>query len=334
VTNALASRLKIIDQHNQHPEIAETPVAPPIVIAGQPRTGTTILFDLLAQDPQLRAPLTWEVDAPVPPPETATYETDPRIAKAAEGAALSEAVMPGFQAIHPSGPSRAQECVAIMVGDCKSLQLGTVFRVPTYTRWLLNDADMSSTYRYHRQFLQVLQWKHRGERWILKTPAHQWHFAELFATYPDATVIHNHRDPLKVVASVSSLMTSLQRLGRDEAPIQEIAAEWFDYLTDGNDRSVAARLDGTVPAKQFIDVAFRGLMQDTFGTIESIYGQLGLDYTDEARVAMESFLADNAADKHGRHTYTFADTGLDLTASRERVSDYESHFSVEREVSP
>lgn len=331
ITGALANRLRVIAEHRRHPEIAATPVAAPIVILGQPRTGTTILFDLLAQDPAIRAPLTWEVIAPTPPPETATYLTDPRIAEAEVATSMSEAALPGFQRIHPSGPRRGQECVAITLGDLRSMLLSTVYRVPTYMRWLLDEADMSSAYRYHRQFLQVLQWKHPGERWVLKTPAHLWHLSEMFAAYPDATIIHTHRDPLKVVASVSSLTERLHLLGRDETSLSEQAEEWLPYLTDGNNRAVAARRDGTVRADQVIDVAFADFMSDTFGTIESIYQQLDRPFTPESRAAMEQFLADNPADKHGKHTYSFAETNLDLAEARALTANYEQYFSVPQE---
>ncbi len=334
ITTALTTRLRIIDWHRNHPEMADSPVAAPIMILGQPRTGTTILFDLLAQDPGLRAPLTWEVSDPVPPPQTATYDSDPRIAVSEATTGASEAIIPGFQAIHPSGARRAQECVAITAGDFKSLQWPTVFRSPSYARWLINDADLTSAYRYHKQFLQVLQAEHPAERWILKTPAHQWHLAEMFAAYPDATIIHTHRDPLKVVASVSSLMSVLHKLGTDEPNLPEIAEEWIDYLVEGNNRAVTARHDGTVADEQAIDVAFADLMTDTFATIGQIYEQLGRPFTPEAEAAMRQFLEDNPRDKHGRHKYTFAATGLDLDASRARTASYEDHFSVPQEILP
>ncbi|MCU1400088.1 MAG: hypothetical protein JWN62_3197, partial [Acidimicrobiales bacterium] len=121
ITGDLRARLWVTHWHAEHPEIGVAPVSAPVVILGQPRTGTTILFDLLAQDPRFRAPLTWEVASPHPPPETATYGTDPRIAESAAAQAMSEVLNPGFQAIHPSGPQRAQEDVAIMGGSFRTM---------------------------------------------------------------------------------------------------------------------------------------------------------------------------------------------------------------------
>ena len=76
LTNYLKDRLAITAYRTAHPEVATVDVVPPIVIVGQGRTGTTILHDLLALDPATRVPSTWEVDRPVPPPETAVFETD------------------------------------------------------------------------------------------------------------------------------------------------------------------------------------------------------------------------------------------------------------------
>ena len=329
--DALASRLWVTEWHRREPSMGAAPVPAPVVVLGQPRTGTTILFDLLAQDRRFRAPLTWEVAQPNPPPETATYATDPRIEASAAATAMMEALNPGFQAIHPSGPERAQECVSIYAGDFRSLLYSTVFDVPSYTRWLLWDADMSSAYRYHRRFLQLLQWRHPGERWLLKSPAHQWHLKELFTEYPNATIVHTHRDPLKVIASTTSLASFLHRVASDGTSIAALAPDWAEWLVLGDDRSVDGREDGTVPAGRAVDLHYRNFMAAPFDAIAAVYGSIGVAFTDEAEQAMKQFLTDNAADKHGVHQYTFSATGLDVETMRRRTARYERYFNVERE---
>ena len=331
IVGDLTSRLRVTDWHNRHPEIGEAPINAPVVIAGQPRTGTTILFDLLAQDPRFRVPLTWEVAAPHPPPETATYRTDPRIAAAEAARQMSEVLNPGFQAIHPSGAERGQECVAITSGDFRSILFGTVFRAPSYVRWLIDEADLAPAFRYHRRFLQLLQWRHPGERWLLKTPGYLWCLPQLFDAYPDATIVHTHRDPLKVIASTASLTEHLHRMASGATGIPELAQEWSDYLVEGNDRSVTARETGAVPRGQAVDFHFRALMTDPFAAIHELYDRLDVVLTPEAEAGMRSFLAENPADKHGAHRYTFSATGLDPTLMRTRTARYEQYFGVQQE---
>jgi hypothetical protein len=328
----LATRMGLVAYRKQHPEVARADVVPPIVIVGQGRTGTTILFDLLAQDPAVRAPLTWEVDAPFPPPETATYATDPRIAASQARTEMIDQLLPGFRAMHPSGALLAQECVRITGGDFKSAIFPTQYRVPGYGKWLFHEADMASAYRHHRRFLQHLQAKHRGERWVLKSPGHIWCLEALVAEYPNALLVQTHRDPLRIIASVSSLVARLRQLATDESTIVEAAPEWADYILLGLDRSVDARESGAVPKERVVDLQFRAFMADPFATIRSVYEKLGLELTRETEARMRAFLAANPADKHGVHQYRFADTGLDEGALRERASRYTRYFDVESEA--
>lgn len=332
ILSALSTRLRVIDWHNSNPDQADAPVAAPIVILGQPRTGTTIVFDLMAQDPGLRAPETWEVREPLPPPTAEGYDSDPRIAQSQAEIDLSTDVLPGFQAIHPTGARRGQECVAITAADFRSMLWPTVFNLPSYTAWLFHEADLTSTYQYHRKFLQVLQSEHPGERWLLKSPAHQWHLSAMFDAYPDATIVHTHRDPLKVVASVASLTAVLHRLGTEEPSIPALAAPWFEHLIEGSQRMINARRSGLIGDDQVIDIAFADIVGDAIGVVRSVYSALGRELATDTVHAMSEFLAQNPSDRHGAHHYSFAETALNAATCRERAAEYQAFFDVPSEV--
>jgi hypothetical protein len=334
VVSLLSNRLGVVDWRRRHPEVARVDVAPPIVIVGQGRTGTTILHDLLAQDPATRVPLTWEVDRPCPPPETATWETDPRIAEVQARGDATELLIPGFKTMHPMGARLAQECVRITGAAFRSVIFPTQYRVPSYGRWTIYAADMAPAYRWHRRFLQHLGSRHPGRRWVLKSPGHIWCLGALLAEYPDALLVQTHRDPLRIVASVASLIATLRRLASAETSIPEVAGEWADYLLEGLDRSVTAREDGTVPKGRVVDLHFAAFVADPFATIREVYERLGLELTADAEARMRAFLAANPADKHGAHRYRFADTGLDAGALRERARRYQTYFDVPSEPLP
>ena len=328
VVTYLSARLCITEYRHVHPEVAERDVVPPVVVIGQARTGTTILHDLLAQDPATRVPLSWEVDRPCPPPEPETYQDDPRIEEIESVQSMVDLLIPGFRAMHPVGPRLAQECVRITGPSFRSMIFPTVYRVPSYARWLLDDADMAPAYRWHRTFLQHLQSRFARERWVLKSPGHIWSLEALMAEYPNAVLVQTHRDPLKIIASVSSLMALLRRLGCDDPTQTECAAEWADYILEGLDRSVDAREKGIVPAERVVDVQFRDFMSDQTGAIRSIYDRFGWELTPEVEERMLAFLDENPADKHGAHRYTFEDTGLDAGEVRERARRYVEYFDV------
>jgi hypothetical protein len=267
LTGYLTNRLRILDWRNRHPDVALGAVERPLVICGQPRTGTTILYDLLACDPVHRAPESWEVELPCPPPETATYDTDPRIEEVEAVSGMADLIIPGFSAFHPMGARLAQECVRITAGDFRSMIFQTQYDVPEYNRWLLHEADLAPAYRWHRIFLQHLQSRHSAGRWLLKSPAHLWHLPALLAEYPDAVVVQTHRDPLKVIASVSALVSLLRRMASDESSVERAAAQYSADILLGLERSMSARSDGTLPADRVVDVQFADFMADPFATI-------------------------------------------------------------------
>jgi hypothetical protein len=333
VVGYLSNRLCINEWRDQHPKVAEGSIDAPIVIVGQARTGTTILYDLLAQDPSTRAPLTWEVDQPCPPPRTASYLTDPRIAESQAGLDLADSVLPGFSAFHPMGARLPQECVRIMGGDFRSMIFPTQYHVPTYGRWLLYEANIASTYRWHRRYLQHLQSEHPATRWLLKTPGHIWHLGALLAEYPDAVLIQTHRDPLRLVASVSALTAHLRRMASDHTSVPESAAEFAPYIFEGLDRSMQARDDGSVRADQVVDVQFLEFLADPIATIDTIYGRLGLELSADAEQRMRAFLAEHPGDGGGEGgRYSFAATELDAAELRERARPYQERFGVASEA--
>ncbi len=328
----LSTRMAILDWRRVHPEVAEGPVDRPIVIVGQPRTGTTILYDLLAQDPANRAPLTWEVDRPCPPPETATYEDDPRIAEADASAALPDLIIPGFTRFHPLGARLAQECVRMTGSDFRSMIFPTQYDVPAYNRWLLREADMAPAYRWHRIYLQHLQSRHHGERWLLKSPAHLWCLGALIAEYPDAVIVQTHRDPVRVISSISALVSLLRSMASDHSSVARAAQQYSEDILLGLERSIEARRDGTLPAGQVVDVQFHEFMTDPFATIAAVYAAVGLEYTADAEARMRAFLDTHPGDGGGGGSrYTFAETGLDLASLRERSRAYQEYFDVPSE---
>jgi hypothetical protein len=330
VLSALENRLQLNDWQQRHPEIAAERVERPVVIIGMGRTGTSILHDLLAQDPANRVPLTWEVERPCPPPERATHAFDPRIAAADAQLDRTELLIPDFKKMHPMGARLPQECVRILAPEFASMAHQVTYRVPGYTRWLHERADLPAAYRGHRRFLQLLQW-HCPGRWILKSPCHLWHLEAFLAEYPDALLVQTHRDPLQVLSSLTSLATTLRAMASNRVDPLELAREWSELNARAFDLSVDAREQGLIDPSQVLDIHFSEFLADPFGVLHRLYDFAGLEYTPEADSSMRAHWEAHPADEHGRHAHRFADTGLSEEAERERVKRYQDFFGIPSE---
>jgi len=323
VIRPLTGRLQIVKWRKENPAVAAQPVTRPIFVVGQPRTGTTILFDLLAQDPALRPPLTWEVDNPWPLPRPETYATDPRIAETQASIEMSEQIVPGLLAFHPMGALVGQECVRITAGQFCSMIFPVQYRLPSYSRWLLYEADHRLAYAYHRMFLQHLQSGVPGQ-WLLKSPAHLWQLDALVAEYPDALIVQTHRDPLNVISSISALTHHVRHLASDESSITECAAQSREEIVAGLERGMKLR-DSL--SQRVVDVQFADFIRDPFATIRGVYAELGRELEPVAEQNMRAFLAGHPGDGGGSR-YSWADTGLDAGLVREQVRVYQDCYGV------
>jgi Sulfotransferase family len=325
------NRLLYVEDRKRHPEIADERIERPVFIIGFPRTGTTILHDILAQDPDSRAPITWEVMFPSPPPEAATFATDPRIAQAA-------ALLPNpeteterdrkFRAMHPMGAQLTQECV-VMMGEAMCTPLfHNQFRVPSYEDWVDAEADWAPVYAFHERQLQHLQWRNARDRWVLKTGAHMWGLEHLLRTYPDARIVFTHRDPVKSVTSYASLTSLVREAGSDDVDPFEIARDWTGRLRGVVEHALDVRNSGSYPDAIFYDMYFPNFVAEQFAEVERIYDALGLPMTDEGAARMRAFIADNPKGKHGLHLYTPEEYGIDPEAVRRDFRFYIEQFDL------
>lgn len=328
VLRHLENRLRVAADWQRWPEMAEVKIEQPIFVVGLPRTGSTTLHDLFVQDPGNRVPLTWECHRPSPPPERASYDSDPRIAACQEHLDItSGALIPEFKAIHPMGALLAQECLMLQAFDFMSIIFTNQFHIPSYQRWV-EEVDLRPCYATHRRQLQYMQWRCPGERWVLKSVGHLWGLEALFDLYPDARVVMTHRDPLKLIASHCSLVSMATSMGSDEVDDLEIGREWGESWERAMRKGIAFRKSGKAAPESFFDMHFSEFIQDPVTMVRRIYQHFGLDLSPAAEQRMSGFLAENPPGKHGKHSYTLERFGLDPAAERERYRFYQEYYGV------
>ncbi len=319
VLDYLCVRLKLVQCRKERPEIAEQQISQPLFILGLPRSGTSILYELIAQDPAMRSPSSWEVAKPIPPPQRDNYLHDKRIRGVDFQLGFSEKLSPGFRAIHSIAARLPQECVYMFSSHFMSEQYGYMYNIPEYRDWMLSQ-NMSATYQWHQQFLQHLQVDFAAERWVLKTPSHMAYLQNLLAQYPDALIVWTHRDPLDATASFASLVTTLQRGFSDDVSPNAVAKYEVEHLSRLVHRGMEQRRE--LDTGQFFDVGFGAICEDPISVVRGIYHYFSLDLTATAEQAMVNYLQRRPRDLYGNHDYSCEKFGLGGTADRDLFQEY------------
>jgi Sulfotransferase family len=318
---ALANRLRVTAWRHAHPEVADSPVRADFII-GMPRTGTTALSQLLAQDPGNRSLRGWEAIDSVPPPTAATYQDDPRFAAYRSAPHPAYARNPGIRAMHYDASDDPVEDTILLAQHFAAVSV--TYRVPDYNEWVV-DSDLTSAYRFHQQVLQLLQSGYPG-MWMLKSPGHSFGLEALRNIYPNARFVMIHRDPVTVTASMLSTASSVLAVFSDSSQVSYVANYWPKALATMAERIVAFRQQHDDAA--FFDVSYEDLIASPIGVVQRLYAFLGRELTPAAERRMTSFSARRPANHFGTHVYRLSDFGVNPAQLQERFREYCNWFSL------
>jgi hypothetical protein len=328
----LVNRLRIEDWLARHPEILDERIGAPIVIAGLPRTGTTLLHRLLSCDPGLYAGLWYELRNPAPFPGSDWRREDPRIADAEEQVKQVLASVPELATIHPWDHRGADEEIMLLEYTFLSTMPEAGANVPEFGRWIARQ-DQRPAYRYLERMLKFLQWQkrakgQRADRWVLKAPYHLGFVDVLFEVFPDARVVQTHRDPLETIPSISSMNYALWRLAADDPDPVAVGRQWGEKFRAALERCMELR-DSRFPDR-FVDVWYRDVQRDPMAEVRRIYAWLGRTLTPEAEAGMRRWLVDNARDKRAPHRYDLATFGFTREQLERDFAAYRARFILGR----
>ncbi len=308
LVHLLSNRLMIARDLRTNPEIRQQPVERPLFVLGLPRTGTTFLYNLLTQDAAARPLLFWETATPSPPPTPETRSTDPRIARAMKTVNSLNRMIPSLASIHTFDARGPEECLGLLMNTflCPFFR----GRIAPYWDWLFArpDAEVDAAYAEYQSQLQLLQWKVRGEHWILKCPAHLYGLGSLLKTFPDAAVVQLHRDPAQVVPSLCSLSFAMDSLYYAERDPQEVGRRMFSVLSRMFARGRAGREQH--PAHRVMDVRYEDLIADPYAVVRSVYDRFGYRWSGAVETPLRGYLEQNSRQDRPKHRYSLDDFGL------------------------
>ena len=311
VVNLLVNRLRFEDDLKKHPEILEEDVSDPIVVVGLARTGTTKLQRMLSADPSMQKLAFWRLANLAPLPTNDSSGPDPRIAIAHEQLAALELRRPEIMAAHVVAAEEAEEDLLLMEMTFECLLAMTRSRCPSYVDWWLAQ-PRQRPYTYLHRAVQYLQWQdggRRGRPWVLKTPAHLGNLDVVFATFPNATVVHCHRDPVVVMGSTTRLTELSYRSRSDEVDMEELGDRCLSFFADEMNRNLDQR-ELLRNGQHVVDATFADICDDPIGLIRGIHQIRGSELSAEAEARMLQWSANNPQHSHGKFSYSLEDYGV------------------------
>ncbi len=330
IVQLLSNRLLLEDLISRHPEILRERIARPIIIAGLPRTGTTHLHNLLSQAPELRSLSYWESLEPLPSPRDgkAPGAPDPRVARCEKALAFLHRVLPLFPLMHEMTADARHEEIQLLAMQFSTMLFESSYRVPGYRDWY-KAADQRPAYAYLRRCLQVLQWLRGPKRWVLKSPQHLEQLGPLIETFPDACVVQTHRDPVRITASLCTMIAYGMRMNAARVDPREVGRTWAARVEDLLRGSVEQRR--LVPSAQAMDVWFHEFIKDDVATARRVFEFSDQPWTDAVAGALRAYMDANPRGRHGSIDYRLEDVGLDAGERRRALRFYQERFAVPEE---
>jgi hypothetical protein len=327
ILGLLKNRLLIEDLIARHPEILDEQIVAPIVVCGLPRTGTTHLHNLMSADPALRSLPYWESLEPVLSDREVPVggRPDPRLERTEMALSFLNTALPYFNRMHEMTVQHTHEEIQLLAIDFSTMLFETTAPMPAWRDAYLS-RDQRPTYAYMHKVLKVLQWLRGGTRWVLKTPQHLEQFPALVETFPDATFVVTHRDPVSVTASMITMIAYTARLTRDRVDVEGMGSYWADRLERMLRRCAEER--DVLPADHTIDVHFDEFMADDLAMVARVYDLADQPFDERAQGCMDSFMAAHPRDIHGSVTYDLGQFGLDAAERRRALAFYTERFAV------
>jgi hypothetical protein len=319
----LRTRLLMAARWEEDPGIADEVIRSPLVVTGPARSGTTITFELLALDPELRSPLAAEVLHPAPPAGTTEEQ---RLAMTECEQELWADVQPEFAAIHELRADLPVECVTINAPSFAGSHWPMILQ--QLGDWA---PDVEADFAWHSAALKTLQRGDPNRRWLLKTPGYLIGLDSLAAAYPDAQLLITHRDPAKTMPSTVSTVAMVQWLRTDAVDLDMLSTMIGSVFSNALNELARRKREDSLPLRSG-DMRFAELIADPVCAVDQAYAQVGRRVSEAHAEAMRVYIRDKPQGKFGQHRYTPADWGFDAEALRSELADYVATYGIALEA--
>jgi Sulfotransferase family len=330
---ALRNRIEVDRYVADEPGVDDSVLAPPIVLTGLPRSGTTYFQYLFDQEPSLRMLRTWEGDRPAPPPAVDADSARSRREASMENARRAREATGGkIDAMHLTDADGPQECLAILDQTFVNPGLLWTMSVSGYLDYLLHTADLRAAYEHHARVLKLLQWGAPELRWALKWPCHLLALDAIADVHPGAKFVVTHRDPVQALASNCSLTHMLREGTSPNADPAQIGRDMLELVRQHVDRLVAFDVaQSAAGSDAIVHVDYYRLVDAPEAVMPEVFAGVGLEWTEQVDARVRTWREANPKGKRGAHEYHFDDYGLDRDAVIAAFAEYTERFDIPSE---
>ena len=326
----LSNLLRLREEEKKNPAVLEERIDRPIFVLGLPRSGTTFLHNLLADDPGNLTPRCWQTVFPYPIGAQKNGTRDRRPELTARQYSQFLMLAPELPSLHPLDAHAAQECIEITGHVFRSLRFDTTHYIPSFQQWL-EDAGHLEAYRFHKRFLQHLQHQKGAGQWILKSPDHIFALEALCEVYPDARFVFVHRDPMKVLPSVARLTEILRQPFTRKIDRLQIGRQVSSRWELGSKLLIEAADWLKSSPERLVHIRYKDLVRDPYAIVTDLYRHFGMTLSGQGEQGLKRSIAERPDGGYGRNSYRFEDYGLNPAAERKHHSAYMAHFRMQPE---
>tara|TARA_B110000444_G_C18825220_1_gene589933 strand:- start:698 stop:1858 length:1161 start_codon:yes stop_codon:yes gene_type:complete len=326
IVSCLKGRLFTEDGIKKNSQCLQQKMSEPIFIIGLPRTGTSILHRLLAQDNNNQGLEYWLGSYPMPRPPREQWQENLRFQEIKNSLQLMQQINPEIESIHKMRADGVDECRLLLMQSFANVTFSANATIPSYEQWLYN-TDFTDVYCQYKRALQLIGSHHASKRWTLKDPSHLWSIDALLEKFPDACIVQTHRDPVKIIASVSSLVYASRKIGEPKISPAQVGQQQLEQWQIVLAKAMKVREN--FPGK-FYDIYFDDFMDDPIDVVKKLYQHLGRTFSVKTAEHLRNWILDNHQRKHGGHKYSPEDFGLSSSEILDHYSAYQTQFFSSR----
>jgi hypothetical protein len=326
IVRLLVNRLRMQKDIKAHPEILDEDVSDPCIIIGLPRSGTTKLHKMLSAPVNVQKTLFWKIMNPAPFPDARSGEIDPRITAMTDSDLLTED-NPDMDAAHRIALEEVEEEGLVYQLSFKDYTWSCLLDSPEYFDWIMAESS-AENYRLAKTVFQYLQWQDGGKRnrpWVFKSVPHLAYVDRLLESFPNATLIHPHRDPHKCIPSFAKFTTELSGIYAESVDKHDHGAETLRTWTVALQRYLVVRKRLNLESR-VLDVDYEMVRHDPMPIVREAYARSPFELSEEADQKMLAWHNHNVQGKHGKHEYSLQEFGLHDTDIQQNFGEYMTKF--------